>query len=156
MELLISFSRNADADLISFFKQQDRPAASLIVAALCAYLENIPISFPLNPVTIMGQEKRYKVHISYKKRTTPERVKRIEMIQSYLDEVPAGMVPLFVKGIVRSTYGSVIYRNQPYTYVPPVQVAAYANKTKEEQEEFIQTDTGDTDDIFDLFESLLD
>ena len=189
MILQFTLARKADVDLISFFLQQDRKMAVLVTAALCSYIDGTPLNFMLNPVTITEQEKNLNVYIALKERTNTlrkgaiERNALIHKLEAFLNEIPNGMRAVYIKGILRHTYGSLLYQTIPnatlqvapsyhsYTtpYVSPApviqptpikEVPSYPEKETtsscyREPEVSSGWEDGDTDDPFSLFESLL-
>lgn len=158
-----TLSKKTDADLISFFTQQNEKTASLVVAALLSYIQGVELAPQLLPVTVTEQVKRVNVSILIRKNN--RRQTDIRVLEEFMNSIPAGMKSVFIKGILRHTYGSVIYqteatvprKNTLPVYVVPDYVSSPDSCVPEQkpQKADYTDDTGDND-IFGLFESLLD
>lgn len=165
MRIQFSLSKKADADLISFFLQQNERTAPLVVAALCSYIKGSRLELPLLPVTITEHDKRMNVCFSFcehmsRRRDSAERQQTVLMLKEFLSGIPKGMMALYIKGILRYTYGSVIYQTEAtvlpqntapsYTIPQPAHVSCAAEHPSE-----VTNTAASEDDIFDLFESLI-
>lgn len=148
MRIQLTLSKKTDADLISFFTQQDGKAAALTVAALFSYIQGTAVLLPLLPMTVTEQMKSMNLSIILKKQTAD-----VQRLKEFLDSIPTGMRSVFIKGILRFTYGSVIYQTEAtvprQTLPPPVCVTT----TRPPEPE--PANAAAEDDVFGLFESLL-
>lgn len=165
----VCLRRRQDRDLISFFRQQDYSAYSLLALALYSYIKQIPLDISLNPVTVTEQEKDLDVgfFFSSKKKGSVSKIIDVDAIAHYLEQIPKGMGNQFVKGILRCVYGNVIYRlgmdEVPkiifqQEILPPVTPPAKLQPENEPESMPKQEDTEVSklsDDVFDLLESLL-
>lgn len=148
LRIQLTLSRKTDADLISFFTQQDGKAAALTVAALFSYIQGTAAVPRLLPVTVAEQMKSMNLSIILKKQT--EDVRRLK---EFLDSIPNGMRSVFIKGILRYTYGSVLYQTE--ATIPRQNTPPPVCETHTEPPEPEPAGTAAEDDVFGLFESLL-
>jgi len=131
-------SRKADADLISFFLQQDERVAVLVMAALYAYAKGEKVNIPLHPVTIMEQDKRLNIFISFqeqmvRKTRSKKRQEMIQLVTDFINTIPDGMFAMYCKGILRYMYGHVIYQTEASIYqenTAPTYITPSASTTK--------------------------
>lgn len=164
----VCLRRRQDRDLISFFRQQDHSAYSLLALALYSYIKQIPLDITLNPVTVTEQEKDLDVgfFLSSKKKGSVAKTIDVNAIANYLDQIPKGMGNQFVKGILRCVYGNVIYRlgmdeipnvtflrESPIPTVTPEPVSLPKSEPDPKPEDSEAAKI--SDDVFDLLESLL-
>lgn len=171
IKIQLRLSKQTDADLISFFSQQNEKAATLVLAALCSYIQGTEINTKLLPTTIVEQSKPMQVCI----RVKTDRVRKnkktdyinVKQIEQYLNEIPVGFAQLYIKGILRHIYGAVIYQSgyeipqQTHSLscvsyelkeLPEIPLAS----VQQEEPSVVDTDTEEDDDIFSMFEALLD
>ena len=164
----VRLRKRQDRDLISFFRQQDHSAYSLLALALYSYIKQIPLDITLNPVTVTEQEKDLDVglFLSSRRRGSVSKIIDVEAIVHYLDQVPQGMLCQFVKGILRCVYGNVIYQ-LGFDEIPHITYSQTSSPLVSEKEtelvpepenEFDQKESRTSklsDDVFDTLESLL-
>ena len=162
----VTLSRKADADLISFFKQQNMRAATLVLIALYSYIKGEPVNLELLPVTVTEQTKRLNIYVAINENGRKKEIKK-EII-SFISGIPQGLLSVYIKGILRYTFGSCIYQTETTTF--PKAASEIHITTPEfpdepssyQKEEFLPIEdisssdgNDDDDDVFDLLESLL-